>query len=516
MHDERPLFLRPDPGVLPLLFEVSRLLGRHAEIAEALPPLLELLETGDGGSGGGTTLKGGVAALGVPGSGEAPRIVPAPGAGSSTPRREAAAELLARCMREGRPVEDKVDFALPVFAGGEAVGALAFHRSSADPRRESSLAAAVASLLAEAILLRTRLLLVPGAEGEDAMADRDEPRRQRLAGVLPPAEEPLAADYEGGARGIIGRSAAMRELFQLMDRVSGTDATVLVSGESGTGKELVARALHERSPRADKPIVAVNCAALPESVIESELFGHEKGAFTGAAGQRLGRFELADKGTLFLDEIGDLGPAVQAKLLRVLQEGEFQRVGGTATIRVDVRVIAATNRDLEREIGEGRFREDLYWRLNVFPIRVPPLRERRSDIVLLADHFAESLARRHGKSILRISSPAIDLLMTYHWPGNVRELENCIERAVILSQDSVIHAYHLPPSLQSAESTGTGPATTLDGAMARLERELVIEALKLERGKAVAAARRLGITERRMGLAMRKYSIDWKHYRTKM
>src|SRR5208282_2516865 len=214
---------------------------------------------------------------------------------------------------------------------------------------------------------------------------------------------------------------------------------------------LVARALHERSGRAKSAFIAVNCAALPESVIESELFGHERGSFTGAQEQRRGRFELADGGTLFLDEVGELSQAVQAKLLRVLQEGEFQRVGGSVTLKVDVRVIAATNRDLEKEVAESRFRADLFWRLNVFPLRVPPLRERRSDIVLLADYFAEKHGRRSGKPILRISSPAIDLLMTYHWPGNVRELENCIERAVILSTDAVIHAYHLPPSLQSAD-----------------------------------------------------------------
>jgi Nif-specific regulatory protein len=261
----------------------------------------------------------------------------------------------------------------------------------------------------------------------------------------------------------------------------------------------------------------VNCAALPESIIESELFGHEKGAFTGAVNQRKGRFELAHGGSIFLDEIGELSPQVQVKLLRVLQEREIERIGGSSTVKVDVRVIAATNRNLEDELRAGRFREDLYYRLNVFPIRVPPLRERKSDIVLLADHFTEKYAERNGKLIRRISSPALDLLTSYHWPGNVRELENCIERAVILSTDKVIHSYHLPPSLQSAQSTNTEPTTTLDAALSRLEKELIVEALKIADGNMAAAARRLGITERQMGLRVHHYGINWKLYRaTKM
>ncbi|MDR1058308.1 MAG: sigma 54-interacting transcriptional regulator, partial [Treponema sp.] len=230
--------------------------------------------------------------------------------------------------------------------------------------------------------------------------------------------------------------------------------------------------------------------------------------------QRKGRFELAHRGTLFLDEIGELSPPIQVKLLRVLQERELERVGGSSTIKVDVRLITATNRNLEEAVKSGRFREDLYYRLNVFPLHIPPLRERKSDILLLADYFTEKYAEKNNKLIKRISTPAIDLLASYSWPGNVRELENCIERAVILSADAVIHSYNLPPSLQSAVSTNTEPTTTLEAALSRLEKELIIEALKIVDGNMAAASRRLGITERQMGLRVHHYGINWRLYRT--
>jgi Nif-specific regulatory protein len=316
--------------------------------------------------------------------------------------------------------------------------------------------------------------------------------------------------------GIVGNSDVMREVFTMVEQVADTDASVLLLGESGTGKELVARAIHQKSSRANKPFVAVNCAALPESVIESELFGHEKGAFTGAFEQRKGRFEQANGGTLFLDEIGELSPGLQVKLLRFLQDHRFERVGGNTSIEANVRVIAATNRNLQELVDQGNFRPDLYYRLNVFPINIPPLRERGADILLLADHFVAKFNRENTKKIQRISTPALDLLMIYHWPGNVRELENCILRAAILSTDGVIHAYHLPPSLQSAASTGTEPSTGLDAAIARLEKELIIEALKLENGNVAAAARRLGATERRVRYAMQRYRIDARRFKTKL
>jgi len=307
---------------------------------------------------------------------------------------------------------------------------------------------------------------------------------------------------------MVGSSGPMRQMYEEMARVAGTNTTVLIRGESGTGKELIAGAIHYHSSRARKPFVKVNCAALPETLIESELFGHERGAFTGAVSRKKGRFEMANSGTLFLDEIGELSPATQAKLLRVLQEREFERVGGTDPVRVDVRVIAATNRNLERALYEGVFREDLYYRLNVFPIFIPPLRERRADILPLADHFAEKYAREHGKTIKRISVSAIDQLACYHWPGNVRELENTIERAVLMADGEVIHGHHLPPTLQTAEATGTTVSTSLSGAVATFERSIIEDALKSTRGNRAKASRLLGTTERVMNYKVKKYGID--------
>ena len=247
--------------------------------------------------------------------------------------------------------------------------------------------------------------------------------------------------------------------------------------------------------------------------MESELFGHEKGAFTGALAMRKGRFELARGGTIFLDEVGDFSASTQVKLLRVLQEREFERVGGTETIKMDVRIVAATNRDLEELIAADEFRQDLYYRLHVFPIHVPPLRERKTDILLLANYFVEKYGKLNHKHILRISTPAIDMLMSYHWPGNVRELENCIERAVLLSEDEVIHGHHLPPTLQTAEASGTSQTGTLQVILDNIECELIIEALKTCRGNQTKAAKTLGITERLMGLRVAKHGIDSKRFK---
>ncbi len=312
---------------------------------------------------------------------------------------------------------------------------------------------------------------------------------------------------------IIGNSNKMREVFQMISQVSRSNATVLIRGESGTGKELVANSIHYNSLRTKNAFIKVNCAALPSNLIESELFGHEKGAFTGAIKQKSGKFELAHKGTIFLDEIGSIGLDVQANLLRVLQEKNFERVGGNNTIKTDIRIIAATNKNLEQAVEKGTFRDDLYYRLNVFPIYMPPLRERRTDILLLADNFLEKFAKENHKEIMRFSTPAIDMLMGYHWPGNVRELENCIERAVLLCEEGVIHSYHLPPTLQTGIESDTLSALSLDEAVENLEKEIIIDSLKNSEGNITTAAQLLKTTVRKLGYKADKYGIDYRHYR---
>ncbi|MFH1480801.1 MAG: sigma 54-interacting transcriptional regulator [Pseudomonadota bacterium] len=312
---------------------------------------------------------------------------------------------------------------------------------------------------------------------------------------------------------IIGNSRKMQEVFYLITQVAKSNANVLLLGESGTGKELVANAIHYNSLRADKPLVKINCAALPANLVEAELFGYEKGAFTGATRQKEGKFELANGGTVFLDEIGSLALESQGKLLRVLQERELERLGGSKSIKVNVRLIAATNSDIAAAVEAGMFREDLFYRLNVYPIYLPSLREREADILLLADYFLEKYSKEYNKDIRRISTPAIDAIMQYHWPGNVRELENCIERSVLLCDDQVIHSYHLPPTLQTAEDTGTHQSKSLQDAVERFERELLIDVLKSHRGNMRKAAMALKTTERIFGYKVKKYDINTRQYR---
>ena len=402
--------------------------------------------------------------------------------------------------RRGRQYQDISFICVPVKIGNETIGALSVDREfvgESKLQEDVRILSVVASMIAQAVKIRQSVM----EERAKLMEENDRLHRELEERFQP--------------SNIIGKSKAMQHVYDMVAQVSKSDANVLIRGESGTGKELVAQAIHYNSPRATKSLIKVNCAALPESVIESELFGHEKGAFTGAINTRKGRFEAANGGTIFLDEIGDLSPMMQVKLLRVLQEKEFERVGGNETIRTNVRVIAATNRSLEQLMEEGSFREDLYYRLNVFPIHIPPLRERRDDILLLADHFITAYAEANHRMIQRISTPAIDLLTNYHWPGNVRELENCIERAVLLSNDGVIHSHHLPPSLQSAESTNTQIRGSLQETLDNLERELLMDALKSTKGNMAKAARMLDITERIMGLRIKKHDIDPKHFRTR-
>jgi len=298
-----------------------------------------------------------------------------------------------------------------------------------------------------------------------------------------------------------GRSPAMRKVLELIDKVAPTDATVLVLGESGTGKELVARRIHHLSPRRDRPLVAVHCATFPENLLESELFGYERGAFTGATRRKVGHFEYADGGTIFLDEVGELPTSVQAKLLRFLQERQFTRIGGVEPVRVDVRVIAATNRDLEREVMEGRFREDLFYRLNVFPIELPPLRERREDIPLLVEHFL----RQRNRPPDVVSPEAMEALLTYDWPGNVRELENVIERALILAGEERITPDLLPFGRPKAGAKVELPDEGVN--LEEVERELIIQALEKTGWNKAKAAKLLGISRRRLYSRMEALGI---------
>jgi len=329
--------------------------------------------------------------------------------------------------------------------------------------------------------------------------------RQRLVTENRELREALTERHR--VEGIIGDSGRMQEVLSLVRRVAPSDATVLIRGESGTGKELIANALHYASPRAAGPLVKVNCAALAESLLEAELFGHEKGAFTGAVASRKGRFEMADGGSIFLDEIGDLPPHLQVKLLRVLQEREFERVGSSRPIKVDVRLLAATHRDLEALVREGRFREDLYYRINVVTIMLPPLRERREDLPPLIEHFLRAFAGKNGKSVRGLTREAREALLRYDYPGNIRELENLIERAVVLTRDDVIGVEDLPLTLETPAS-GSGNEAGLIAAVEGLERRMIREALAEADGTQTRAAELLGISERVLRYKLKKYGLS--------
>ncbi len=327
-------------------------------------------------------------------------------------------------------------------------------------------------------------------------------------------KDQINSDYN--LTNIIGGSPAVQKLLEMVATVAPSDATVMISGESGTGKELIARALHYNSLRKEHPLVTVNCAAIAETLLESELFGHEKGAFTGADKRREGRFKQADRGTIFLDEIGETTATMQAKLLRVIQEKEIQRVGGEETLKVDVRIVAATNRDLEKEVDQGKFREDLFYRLNVMPLNVPPLRERSEDIPLLAQHFVQKFAEKNRKSVNGFVPLAMNMLVNYDWPGNVRELENAIERAVILLTGEHITEKQLPLNITQKYSDAdfmlksVGGNTLMDGtrSLEEIEKEAIGVTLKASQGNKAEAARRLGITRKTLHNKLKNYEMD--------
>lgn len=501
---------RDDVRELRLLFEISRLLDGAARIEDTLEGALKLLARH-------MNMMRGMITLVSPRTGEI-RIETAYGLNPVEQARGIYAPgegVTGKVIQTGRPLvvsnisreplflnrtrsrdlrKDMVSFlCVPIRMQDQTIGALGVDRLFADTctlEEDARLLTIVASLLARAAKVR-----------QGCMDERS-----------PPHADARPASF-------VGNSEAMRMVYARIAQVAPSATTVLLRGESGTGKELAAQAIHSAGPRARQPFVSLNCAALPESLIESELFGHEKGAFTGAAGARKGRFELAHGGALFLDEVGELTLLTQARLLRVLQERRFERLGGMETIQVDVRIITATNRPLEDMVAEGTFRRDLYYRLNVFPIELPPLRERRGDILPLANHFVEKYAAANGRTNLSLSRSVANVLHRHHWPGNIRELENVMERAVLLvGGEGRILPQHLPPEMHGAaharigEKDGAGDGT-LQQRLDALERDCIVDALTQHRGHMGRAAAELGVTERILSLRMRKYSLKYKQFR---
>lgn len=518
--------VRDDVRELRLLFELSQLLDSAAHIGETLDGALCLMARH-------MAMMRGAIALVSPKDGSI-HIESSYGLNAAEQARGhyAAGEgVTGTVIRTGRPMvisnvsdeplflnrtrsrnlrKDTVSFiCVPIRADDQSIGALSVDRLFADTstlEEDARLLTIIASMLSRAARVRQSCL----------------PERE--------ASRSAARGHDRGSVSLrspffIGSCEAMQQVYARIEQVARSSATVLLRGESGTGKELAALAIHATGPRAGRPFITLNCAALPETLVENELFGHERGAFTGAQGLYRGRFEQADGGTLFLDEVGDLPPLTQAKLLRVIQERSYERLGGTETRRVDVRLITATNRPLEDMVHQGTFRGDLYYRLNVFPIELPPLRERSGDIALLAAHFMKKFAAAGGRTEMNLSLSAADMLQRYEWPGNIRELENIIERAVLLTgEEGVILPQHLPPELHSkacpvcapgarrVQNRAVGP---LQPRLDELEKGCILEALRRHEGNMGKAARELGLTDRIMALRMKKYGITYKEFRRK-
>jgi Nif-specific regulatory protein len=409
--------------------------------------------------------------------------------------------FLNRTRARGNLSEQKRSFlCVPIKDGQNVIGALSVDRQYADGIDEQANTDLQYLTVLSSIIAQTVVRI------QKVNRETEELHRENLKLKRELSEKNKIND-------IVGNSSKMQDVYEMIHRVVDSSATVLLRGESGTGKTLVAKALHYNGKRKDKPFVVVNCSALPETLLESELFGHERGAFTGATERKIGRFEQAEGGTLFLDEIGEISNSVQVKLLNVVQERTFQRLGSNKLLSCDVRLVAATNRDLEKAVADKNFREDLYYRLNVFPVYMPPLRERRTDILLIAEFFLDKYASENRKKIRRISTPAIDMLIQYHWPGNVRELQNCIERAVIICDGDTIKGNHLPPTLQTAENASRENPYSLSVAVENFEKELIIEGLKRNNGNQTKTAKALDTSLRIINYKIHQYNIEPKSYK---
>jgi Nif-specific regulatory protein len=504
-------------SLLPLLSEVTQVVGRGADLPTTLQLVLELLQrhmqvlfgmvslydpaTGQIFIHEGIGLSSEAMARGiyVPGEGITGRVVET-GQPVIVPSIAQEPAFLNRTGSWNQQQQLPLAFlCVPIMRAKKVMGTLSVGRCY-DNSCLLDLDVEILSILAAVMAQVVELHLLENLHQHDLL---DENLRLRRA---------LKEKFKPG--NIMGNSRPMQEVYRLIDKVSHSKTTVLILGESGVGKERVASAIHYNSAQASGPFVKFNCASLPESVIESELFGHEKGAFTGATARRAGRFEEAHGGTIFLDEVGELSLVMQAKLLRVLQERSFERVGSNTTLTVDLRILAATNRDLNAMVAKGEFREDLYYRLNVFPIMIPPLRQRGSDIVTLADYFVAHFAHRQAVEVPRLTTPVLNLLQAYHWPGNVRELENLMERAVLLADDGVIQGHHLPVTLQAPHKE-VESGCDIHERVSQVEYELITAALREHRGNMSDAARHLGITRRILGLRMAKYQLSYKRFRSR-
>ncbi len=503
------------------LYHSAQVLGAGGELADIMRRVLEILEQRAGMQRGMISiLKSNNTELAVDvavglteqekkrgiyqlGEGVTGKVV-AQGKPVVIPKLSDETEFLDRTGARSKLQKDDLSFlCVPIKAESMVVGALSVDHVTLEGEDSIDDAVrfleAIADMIAQVVLARRK-------HNEAIFALEAE--NERLRHSLEELEE------KGKPDKMIGNSGSMRNVYRQIAQVAHSNTTVCIRGETGTGKELVARAIHDKSSVKDGPFIAVNCAALPESLLESELFGHEKGSFTGATAKRIGRFEAANNGTLFLDEVGEMSPSAQARLLRAIQEKEFQRIGGIEPIAVSVRLITATNRNLEEDVAQGRFREDLYYRINVFTVALPPLRERGADILLLSDYFARKYAKIHGKKIERISTPAIDMLSSYHWPGNVRELENVMERAVLVTAADVIDGHDLPPTLQIKDMTERGRRHgSFESLVAAYEKELITDALKDTQGNQTEAAKLLGTTKRVIQYKVQRYNIDYLRFK---